>query len=238
MDLPGALPLRTDFALKRASAFAYRCGACNRCCRHKSIPVNPYEVARLAQTLGTSTTDVLARFTRTGGASLAARPDGACVFLGEGGCGVHAGRPLACRLYPLGRRLLPDGDEAFAEVVPHPQSAGVYGRDGTHDGTVADWLESQGAGPYIEAADRYVAILRRMVDALARSEDVGDVAEEATAAMARAPVPEDESWLDMDAVVARRCAARGEPVPSDVAAKTEIHMAALEEMLARYDSAE
>ena len=51
--------------------------------------------------LETTTTDVISRYTRDGTA-LAVRPDGSCVFLGPQGCSVHAGRPLVCRLYPLG----------------------------------------------------------------------------------------------------------------------------------------
>ena len=67
--------LRTAFTLTRSSPFAYQCRACSRCCRGKIIPINPYEVARVAQTLGTTTTEVLARFTGTGGSTLAIRED-------------------------------------------------------------------------------------------------------------------------------------------------------------------
>src|SRR6476469_3884424 len=159
MGLPSPIPLRTDWALTRVSEFSYECRGCRRCCYDKAIPVNPYEIARLAEVIGTTTTDVLARFTTTGGAILSIQADGACIFLGERGCTVHDGRPLACRLYPLGRRVTPNGEERFAEVVPHPESAGVYG---VAKGTVEDWLRDQGASPYLVASQCYVAILRRM----------------------------------------------------------------------------
>ena len=235
MDLPQPIPLRTDYSLTRESPFSYRCHGCNRCCHDKAIPVNPYEVARLAETLGTTTSDVLAHSTTTGGATLATQADGACVFLGANGCTVHAGRPLACRLYPLGRQVAGAGRERFAEVVPHPESEGVYGQGNTSgDSTVEGWLRSQGAGPFLAAADRYSAVLSRMIAALTKSQLTEDVLDETAPSFGRPAPPPDENWLDMDAVVARRCAALGEPVPSDVESKTEIHLAALEEWAAHF----
>ncbi len=229
MKLPSPLPLRTDWSLRRGSEFSYECRGCSRCCHGKAIPVNPYEIARLAQVLGTTTTALLTDCTTTGGAILSTRADGACVFLGERGCTVHEGRPLACRLYPLGRRVLPDGEERFAEVVPHPESAGVYG---AAPGTVEDWLRTQGAAPYLAASRRYAVVLRRLLVALAGREEAIAVRAEATAAMERSPRPEDEGWLDVDAVVARRSAARGEPVPGELELRVEAHLAALEERVA------
>jgi Fe-S-cluster containining protein len=231
--VPRPLALRTDFALERTTAFSYECHGCGRCCFGKTIPVNPYEVARIAALLGTTTTDVLARLTAHGGATLATREDGGCVFLSGRTCGIHDARPLACRLYPLGRRLS-GGAERFAEVVPQPESEGVYGRDGDARGqtTVGDYLRAQGADAFIAAAERYVAVLARMLPVLAAREDTEDVREEATGAMQRAPLPADESWLDVDAVVATWCAERGEPAPEGVDAKVALHLRALEAFLA------
>ena len=220
--------LRTAFTLTRSSPFAYQCHACSRCCRGKIIPLNPYEVARLAQTLGTTTTEVLARFTGTAGSTLAIREeDQSCVFLGEHGCTVHGGRPLACRLYPLGRQVAPDGEERFAEVEPHPQSAGVYGGPGTVD----DYLRSQDVEPFHRAAARYATVFRRMLAVLACRKDLGEVRDESNEAMARPPLPEDDALLDVDAVVARHCAERGMAVPSDLEDRVALHVEALGSLL-------
>ena len=226
--VPTPLPLRTGFDLTRESPFTYECRGCAKCCYGKAIPVNPYEVARIAGVLALSTTDVLERFTQAGGAYLRTEADRACVFLREGRCSVHAGRPLACRLYPLGRQLK-GREERFAEVVPHPESTGLYGKEGT----VRDWLSAQGVDAYIAANDRYVALLGRLLEAVARCGDLPGVSEEASLALSRAPVPSDESLLDMDAVVARWCAERGLPVPTDVGRRTEIHLEAVESIIAR-----
>ena len=215
------------FVLARSSPFSYRCRACSRCCRGKTIPVNPYEIARLAEALGTTTTEVLERFTAHAGATLAVREDATCVFLADGGCSVHAARPLVCRLYPLGRRVDGDGTERFATLEPHPQSEGVWGTDGTVD----DYLRAQDVARHVAAAAAYAGVLRMMVATLARAPLPPDVRDEATQRMSRPPVAADESWLDLDAVVARRCAERNEPVPADVDARARLHVQALEEML-------
>lgn len=222
------LPLKTDYTLSRDSAFAYDCHACKRCCHKKSIPLNPYEVARIAAHLELSTTEVLARYTHSGGAILRQNDgDDACVFLTEQGCGVHAARPLACRLYPLGRHLAPSGEERFAEVVPEPGSEGVYGGAGTVD----DFLRAQGVAPYVAAADRYVELFKRMLATLARRPDVVDAAEAAANAGQGGSTPDEDTLLDVDAVVAKRCRERGITPPSDVDEKVRVHVAAIEEML-------
>lgn len=231
-DCAHPVRLRTAFTLTRSSAFAYQCRACTRCCRGKIIPVNPYEVARLAQVLGTTTTEVLTRFTGTAGSTLAVREDQSCVFLGAHGCTVHGGRPLACRLYPLGRQVAPDGEERFAEVEPHPQSDGIYGGPGTVD----DYLRSQEVEPFHQAAARYAAVFRRMLAVLACRKDLGEVREASNEAMTRSPGPEDEALLDVDAVVARHCAEREVTVPNDLEKRVELHLEALEMLLDRMES--
>jgi Fe-S-cluster containining protein len=224
--------LRTEFTLTSATPFSYACKACNRCCHDKIIPINPYEIARLASLLGISSTDFRERHTETGGATLARRDVASCVFLGPNGCTVHSARPLACRLYPLGRHLAPDGSETYAELVPHPESEGVYATDGT----VADFLRGQDIARHIAATDRYYAVLKRMLVVHAARADREDVADEAAAAMDRAPTPDDDSMLDMDVTVARYCAKHGLEMPGDVEEKTMLHIAALEEIVAAMEA--
>ena len=225
------LPLRREFVLERSAPFSYECGGCSRCCRGKVIPLTPYEVARIAEHLGTTTTETLERWTTRGGSALAARADGACVFLGEQGCSVHSARPLACRLYPLGRSIAPDGTERFAEIEPHPDTAGVYGEAGT----VGDFLAGQDVQRHVAAVDRYLAVLRRMLAATVRRPDVSGVRDQASLALERAPIASDESLLDMDAVVERWCGEHGVEVPRDVEAKMALHVRALEEHLDRLE---
>lgn len=215
------LPLATGYDRTRASSFSYECRACGRCCQGKAIPVNPYEVARLAEHLGRSTTDLLRTKTENGGAILASRDDGWCTFFEAGrGCTVHAARPLACRLYPLGRYVDATGAETFAEVEAHPGSEGVYGAS---EATVADWLEAQGAAPYVDATARYLDAMRSLARAFAAREDSAEAAQ----AVGDDPPLTDDNLLDVDAIVTRVCAERAEPVPASLDARIGIHLAFL-----------
>ena len=144
------------------SEFGYICRRCSRCCRDKRIQLNPYELARLARAKHQSTSEFRAAWTLQGkGTVLSQRDDGTCVFLGPHGCEVHADRPLVCRLYPLARHVLPDGAESFTILEGHPQSEGEF----TAGSTVAHYLETQGAGPFMHAADAY---FRWLCDAFKR----------------------------------------------------------------------
>ncbi len=215
------------------SAFSYTCHACSRCCHDKIIHLNPYEVARLAENRGISTTEFLSRYTVANGTALAQVDNGACVFLMPQGCGVHPDRPLVCRLYPLGRRVTAEGEETFHEVTPHPQTEGEYGTDGTVEG----FLTRQGAQPFIEAVDRYVEVVGRMAAALSRQ--VGNdsrLRQDVQAVVDELAQGQDESvpdWLDMDHVVGQYCEQRGLTSPGDVPGKMARHIQAIEEWLQR-----
>ena len=83
--------------LTRDSAFSYQCQRCTRCCSEYLIPVSPFDLLVLGQTLQLSTTEVIRRHLGDG-LHLRRRDDGSCEFLNEHECGIHAGRPLVCRI--------------------------------------------------------------------------------------------------------------------------------------------
>jgi Fe-S-cluster containining protein len=203
-------------AMARGDAFAYRCQRCLNCCRDKRIQLNPYEVARLARNRGVGTGEFRQRWAQKQGTELKRQDDGACIFLEAGGCAVHADRPLVCRLYPLGRQVMPDGSESFMKVTPHPDSTGLYGGSGD----IADYLDSQGAGPFMRAADAYYSWRCRAQDAL--NEGLADAA---------LPAGSADEVLDMDAAIARHCAAAGIAEPADSEARLALHLRILDQLL-------
>jgi Fe-S-cluster containining protein len=206
----------------RDEAFGYECRRCLNCCHFKHIQLNPYEVARLARNRGLSTTEVRRAFTFEGtGVALAQTPDGACVFLGTEGCTVHPDRPLVCRLYPLGRHLSWDGSERFSHLAPHPKSAGLLSKRGT----IGEYLEEQGAEPFIEAADEYMAWLNRAL------EDTPEAADHLDKKIL-APVPEDDlDLMDMDVAIAAHQAATDATPPVDIEARKRLHLSILYDQL-------
>ena len=199
----------------RAETFGYLCRRCLRCCHDKHIQLNPYEVARLARNRGVSTTGLRRDFTVDGaGVALAQTKDGACVFLTPEGCGVHPDRPLVCRLYPLGRHVSWDGIERFSHVEPHPRSAGEL----TARGTVGQFLDEQGAEPFIRAADEYLAWVNRAL------EDAPETAELLRDKRVSPPPLDETDLLDMDAAVT---AYGGVSPPEDLEARRALHLGIL-----------
>jgi Fe-S-cluster containining protein len=112
----------------------------------------------MAQAVGVPSAEVVRRFTVRRGSILRFEADGACAALQDARCSIHRGRPLACRLYPLGlERDFAGGRERFVQLDPAPQSAGVYGVRGK----LADFLESQGVPEYLAMNDRYRPLITR-----------------------------------------------------------------------------
>jgi len=218
--------------LVRDSAFNYECGACGRCCYHKRIPLGPYDVLRLARHGKLGTGEFLRRHVAPDGPWLASRPDGSCVFLDGGRCTVHADRPLACRVYPLGRWVAADEVETFRTLRLHPQSAGRYGQDGT----VAGFLERQGLSPYFDAVDRLQSLFYRLFDALQGVLPARPELRQVTEAALLAPtddagLPGFAEWLDADAIVTRYCRQHGQAVPEDVEAVLQSYIEAIDAWL-------
>jgi len=88
------------------------CSRSGTCCHGKMVWLNPWELACLANAKKMSPQDFRHKFCESGGIRL--KFDGSTTWKGlkacsqyvpDFGCSVHLGRPLACRLYPLGREL-------------------------------------------------------------------------------------------------------------------------------------
>jgi len=131
------------------------------------ITLSPHDVLMIARAAGISTREAIARFTLRRGSIQRFGNDGACVALEGARCGLHRGRPLACRLYPLGIERDVDGiGERFVQLEPASGSAGIYGTGGT----VADFLEGQGVAECLAMNDHYrplIATFRDRIAALA-----------------------------------------------------------------------
>jgi Fe-S-cluster containining protein len=108
-------------------------------------------------------------------------PDGRCAALDGLRCTIYPGRPLACRLYPLGLERAPGSNgagyvERFVRLEPAPGSLGVYGSSRSSEsrescGTVADFLDSQGAGAYLDAVARYHSLVGKFASRVAATVD-------------------------------------------------------------------
>ena len=211
--------------LDRKTAFSFSCMRCLQCCRSKKIQVNPYEIARLAQNLGISTTECLARYITEEGPYLKFDEKNSCLFLGPEGCLVHSDRPLVCRLYPLGRHLNELNEEWFSEVEPDAECRGECGEKRS----LESYLESQESDVYLLAANSYLNLLWKMMLLLENSSDDEENGEEQeSSGDDKTGMFENNNWMDMDAAVQNYCQERQIPLPPDIEGKMRLHQEALQ----------
>ena len=192
--------------MQRADQFSYACNQCGRCCRDQVITLSPYDLLRIARAAGITTGAARRRYTSRRG-SLLCFTDQGCAALEGMRCTVHRGRPLACRLYPLGLQRDALGAETFLRLEPAPGSRGIYGEAGT----VAAFIDAQGVGDYLSAIERYrrlLPIFRERIAALVDFEAVepGEfwrcAVREALAETTFDPNPLIDALFDLDGLAA------------------------------------
>jgi Fe-S-cluster containining protein len=130
-------------------------GCDSNCCKASApIVLNPYEIALICRERAMSYEDLLdiVDTDRADGFPLVMLPrNPVCHFWTPSGCGIYSARPLACRLFPIGRvfdgfqsRLVLPGRNICQGLAPSPA------------GTVADYVSSQKAAMQIQMADRWI----------------------------------------------------------------------------------
>lgn len=132
------------------------------CCRDVNIYLTPYDILRLRRVLGIGSGRFLAEYTRhflAKGTNVPvvqlAMEDGSlrCKFVTEDGCRVYADRPWACRLFPLD---LASVEGEYSVIAGKHRCLGLGER---RERTVAEWLDSQGIGPYLEMERAFGAVV-------------------------------------------------------------------------------
>lgn len=131
-------------------------GCSSNCCT-KSAPIilNPYEIALICAASDMSYEDLLdiVDTDRAKGFPLVMLPrDPACHFWTGQGCRIYTARPLACRLYPLGRVF----DNGKSHLVRPSVNVCTGLAASSSSRTVADYLASQDAHMQIMMADIWI----------------------------------------------------------------------------------
>ncbi len=140
------------------SVFCDAKGCAANCCT-KSAPIilNPYEIALICSESGMSYEDLLdvVDTDRAKSFPLVMLPrDPACHFWTGKGCRIYRGRPLACRLYPLGRVFENGNGKSY---IVHPELNICSGLSSSPSpNTVADYLKSQEVDVQIRMADAWI----------------------------------------------------------------------------------
>jgi Fe-S-cluster containining protein len=150
--------------LSESDRLQLSCGSvgCRANCCTKSAPIvlNPYEIALIRRESGISYEDLLdiVETDRAKGFPLVLLPrDPSCYFWSAKGCRIYSARPLACRLYPLGRVF----DHGQSHIV-QPELNICSGLAPSPSGTVRDYLASQDVDLQIRMADRWIEFVSEM----------------------------------------------------------------------------
>jgi Fe-S-cluster containining protein len=147
------------------------CTRLGTCCHGKAVWLNPWELARMAAAKGLTPRVFRDRHCEFGGIRLRFdNPPGwkdlpACSqYLPDRGCSVHAGRPLVCRLYPLGRKRRGRELIYIHEGSSFPCLKGCLEVVNLPHLTVADYLAGQDVMDSITAQDEYLELMQRLAD--------------------------------------------------------------------------
>lgn len=139
----------------------------NTCCADVNIFLSPYDVLRLKQRLGISSTEFLEKYTLLPVQKDMTVPvvllrmkddDGhRCHFLTAEGCGVYTDRPWPCRMYPVGLATSRDTEdgwqgERFYFLL---EEEGCTGFSEAKEWTIQEWMDDQGVAPYDEWGEAY-----------------------------------------------------------------------------------
>jgi uncharacterized protein len=147
------------------------CTRSGTCCHGKMVWLNPWELARLAAAKGLTSRVFRDRYCEFGGIRL--RFDGppgwkglaACSqYLPDCGCSVHAGRPLVCRLYPLGRQRRGKELLYIHQGSSFPCLEGCPEVKDLPHLTVADYMAGQDVMASVAAQDEYLELMQRLAD--------------------------------------------------------------------------
>lgn len=157
--------------LSSQSSLPLTCSRSGTCCFGKVVMLNPWELFYFSKEKKITPREFRDLYCEFGGIRLRfdGKPDKkgqqACSQYIDGfGCSVHLGRPLACRLYPLGRQTqnneahyIYQGDKFpclndCSEVLELPKLS------------VGEYLKGQEAEQFEKAQDEYLIVMQNIAD--------------------------------------------------------------------------
>ncbi len=157
--------------LSKESILPLTCSRSGTCCFGKDVMLNPWELFRFSKEKQISPREFRDLYSDFGGIQLRfngkqdKKGQKACsLYIDSSGCSVHKGRPLACRLYPLGRQVqfnkahyIYEGNQFpclndCSEVLDLPKLS------------VGEYLKGQEADEFEKALDEYLIVMQNIAD--------------------------------------------------------------------------
>lgn len=157
--------------LNSKSILPLTCTRSGTCCFGKAVMLNPWEILCFSKEKEITPREFRDLYSEFGGIQL--RFDGksdkkgqkACSQYIDGfGCSVHEGRPLACRLYPLGRQIQFDKAQYIYEGTTFPCLTDCAEVLNLPKLSVGEYLKDQEADAFEKAQDEYLSIMQNIAD--------------------------------------------------------------------------
>lgn len=147
------------------------CSRTGTCCHGKSVLLNPWELVCLASEKKITPREFRDLYCEFGGIRLKFngapgwKNQKACSqYITGFGCSVHLGRPLACRLYPLGRQIQSEEVHYMYEGKEFPCLEGCPEVTGLPHLTVGEYLAGQVTDKFEKAQDAYLDLMQNLAD--------------------------------------------------------------------------
>ncbi|QXP69885.1 YkgJ family cysteine cluster protein [Polaribacter sp. R2A056_3_33] len=157
--------------LSTESILPLTCSRAGTCCFGKAVMLNPWELFSFSKEKKVSPRDFRDLYTDFGGIRLTfngkqdKKGQNACSqYVENHGCSVHQGRPLACRLYPLGRQIQFEKADYIFEGAQFPCLTDCAEVLNLPKLSVGDYLKGQGAAPFEKAQDAYLNVMQNIAD--------------------------------------------------------------------------
>jgi hypothetical protein len=157
--------------LTSESILPLTCTRSGTCCFGKAVMLNPWEIVCFSKAKKITPREFRDLYCEFGGIQL--HFDGkedrkgqkSCSqYIDNFGCSVHEGRPLACRLYPLGRQIQFDKAQYIFEGTTFPCLTDCAEVLDLPKLSVGEYLKGQKADLFEKAQDEYLIVMQNIAD--------------------------------------------------------------------------
>jgi len=147
------------------------CSRAGACCFGNLVLINPWELVYLAREKKITPREFRDLYCEYGGIRL--RFNGKAGWKGKQacsqykdnlGCSVYSARPLACRLYPLGRQIQSEAVQYIHQGENFPCFEGCPEVSGLPYLSVGEYLEGQMTSQFEKAQDAYLDMMQSIAD--------------------------------------------------------------------------
>lgn len=147
------------------------CSRKGTCCHGNNVYLNPWELARLASGLAISVKSFIANYTelsgiklKFNGSSVYNKTKSCNLYNEKEGCSIHDKRPLACRLFPLGRIIQNQEISYMFQGNEFPCLKDCEEVNLLPKLTVENYLVGQNVNSYEEAQSEYLELTQNVAD--------------------------------------------------------------------------